>query len=68
MKDVAIEKVLVFSKIFFGEKSYNLIGYLYNDNKVQPLQVMLPKTNIYVKSYDGETKWMYILIEDDDLL
>ena len=29
---------------------------------------MLPKTSAYVKSYDGQTKWMYFLIEDDDLL
>ena len=29
---------------------------------------MLPKTNAYVKSYDGQTKWMYFLIEDDGLL
>ena len=30
---------------------------------------MLPKTNVYVnKSYDGQTKWMYVLIEDDELL
>ena len=29
---------------------------------------MLPKTSAYVKSYDGQTKWMYILIEDDGLL
>ena len=29
---------------------------------------MLPKTSVYVKSYDGLTKWMHILIEDDDLL
>ena len=68
MKDVAIEKVLVSSKISFGGKSYNLIVYLYNDNKVQPLQRMLPKASVYVKSYDWETKWMYFLIEDDDLL
>ena len=26
------------------------------------------KTNGYVKSYDGQTKWMYLLIEDDNLL
>ena len=44
------------------------IGYLYNDNKVNPLHKMLPKTSAYVKSYDGQTKWMYFLIEDDDLL
>ena len=29
---------------------------------------MLPKTSAYVKSYNGQTKWMYFLIEDDDLL
>ena len=28
---------------------------------------MLPKTSVYVKSYDGHTIWMYFLIEDDDL-
>ena len=29
---------------------------------------MFPKTRAYVKSYDGQTKWMYFLIEDGDLL
>ena len=29
---------------------------------------MLPKTSVYVKSYDGQTKWMSFLIEDGDLL
>ena len=29
---------------------------------------MLPKTSVYVKSYDRQTKWMYFLIEDDGLL
>ena len=29
---------------------------------------MLPKTSAYVKGYDRQTKWMYFLIEDDDLL
>ena len=29
---------------------------------------MLPKTSAYVKSHDGQTKWMYFLIEEDDLL
>ena len=27
---------------------------------------MLPKTSAYVKSFDGQIKWMYFLIEDDD--
>ena len=29
---------------------------------------MLPKTSAYVKSCDGQTKWMNFLIEDDELL
>ena len=29
---------------------------------------MLPKASAYVKIYDGQTKWMYFLIEDNDLL
>ena len=29
---------------------------------------MLPKTSAYVKRYDGQTKLMYFLTEDDDLL
>ena len=32
------------------------------------LNITLPKTSAYVKSYDGQTKWMYFFIEDDDLL
>ena len=29
---------------------------------------MLPKTSSYVRTYDVQTKRMYFLIEDDDLL
>ena len=53
-------------KVIFGEKIYNsFISYLYNDQKVKPLHIMLPKTSAYVNSY-GQTKWMYFFIEDDD--
>ena len=45
-----------------------MVKYLYNGNKVKPLNMMLPKTSAYVKSYDGQAKWMYFLMEDDDLL
>ena len=69
LKDVGIEKVLVSNKISFGERNYKYFnGYLNNDNKVKPLHIILPKTSAYVKSYDGQTKWMHFLIEDDDLL
>ena len=68
-KDVDIEKVLKSNKISFDKKSYkDFIGYLYNDLKVKSLHVMLPKTSAYVNYYDGKTKWIYFLIEDDDLL
>ena len=40
---------------------------MYNDNKVKPLHILLPKRSAYVKSYDGQTKWMYFLIKDDEL-
>ena len=67
-QDVDIDKVLVSNKISLGEKSYKyFIGYLCNNDKVRPLHITLPKIGAYVKSYDGETKWMYFLIEDDDL-
>ena len=41
---------------------------MYNDYKVKLLHIMLPKTSTYVKRYDGQTKWMYFLIEDNDFL
>ena len=50
-----IEKVFVFSKISLGKKSC-FISYLYNDNKVKPLHIMLPKIGPYVKHYDGQIK------------
>ena len=67
--DVDIVKVLVSNKISFGGKNYKyFIGYFYKGNKVKPLNIMLPKTRAYVKSYDGQTKLMYLFIADDDLL
>ena len=44
------------------------IGRLYNDHKINPLPIMLSKTSAYVKNYDGQTKWMYFFIEDNNLL
>ena len=41
---------------------------MYNDHKVNRLHIMLRKTSTYVKRYDGQTKWMYFLIENDGLL
>ena len=35
---------------------------------MEPLSINHPQTSVFVKSYDGETKWVYFLIEDDALL
>ena len=67
LKDVYIEKVLVSKKISFGKKTVNTC-YLYNDHKIKPFHIMLPETSAYAKSYNGQNKWIYFLIEDDDLL
>ena len=56
-------------KISFGEKKYkSFIGSLYDNHKIKPLHIMFPKAKAYVKSYDGQTKWMYVLTEEYNLL
>ena len=67
-KHVNVEKVLVSNKISFVEKNYKyFICYLYNNHKVKAIHIMSPKTSAYVKSYDGQTKWMYFMNEDYEL-
>ena len=41
---------------------------MHDNHKVKPIHIMLPKKSVYVKSYDEQTKWMYFLIEDHELL
>ena len=50
------------------KKNWLHLGYLYVDYKIKPLHIILPKTSAYVKSCSGQTKWMCLLIEDDNLL
>ena len=50
-------------------KSYKyFIGYLYDDYKEKTLHIELSKRIVFVKSHDGQTKWIYFLIEDVILL
>ena len=52
--------------VFSSEKIYNYFnGYKDDDQKIKPLRIMLPKTSAYVKSYDGDIKWMYFFTEDE---
>ena len=41
---------------------------MYDDYKIKPLHIMLPKTSANVKSSDGQTKLMYFVIEGGNLL
>ena len=52
LENVDIDNVLVFNKISSDEKNCKYL--------------IFPKT--YVKRYNGQTKWKYFLIEDNDLL
>ena len=66
--DVNIHNILVSNKIFSGEKNHKyFIGYL-DEKKIKPFSIILPKRNAYIKSYDGKTKWMYFLFEDEEFL
>ena len=41
---------------------------MYDNLKVKPLKKCFLKQALMLKKYDGQTKWMYFLIETDDLL
>ena len=41
---------------------------MHNDKKVEPFHIIIPKTSASLKSFDGQTKWMYFFIEGDKLL
>ena len=50
LEDVDIEKVLVSNKISSVVKNYEyFIGYLYDNYKIKPLHIILPKMIVYVK-------------------
>ena len=49
---------------FSGKNRYiYFIGNKDNDYEMKMSGIMLPKTSAYVKSYDGETKGMFFLLE-----
>ena len=55
-----LRKYWYLTRLLLVKKNYKyFIGYLNNNNKVKPLHAMLPKRKVYVKGYDGQTKWMY---------
>ena len=67
LKNVNIDKTVIFSKVSFGKKGFKFfIGYKDDDDKIKPLCIMNPQTCGYVKF---ETiKVMSFLIKDEQLL
>ena len=61
--------MLISKTVFPGENNYKyFIGYKVGNCKNNMLSIILPQTSACVKRYDDETKWMYFLIEDEELL
>ena len=54
--------------ISFVKKIINTFWVTCNDHKVKLLHIRHPRVSAYFKSYDGQSKCMYFLIEDDNLL
>ena len=68
-KDLDIDNILIYDRVSFRDKNYKyFIGYMDDNYKIKRLRIMFRKTNVYVKTYDGKTKWIYFSIEDDKLL
>ena len=70
LEDVHVYNKHVSTMVSSGEKTYkHFIGYK-DDNgyKIKSLRIILPKKSAYVKSYDGENKWMNFLIKDAEFL
>ena len=55
--------------VSLGEQRYNFfIGYKDDDYGTKPLHVIFPKPSAYEKICNVETDWIYLFIEDDELL
>ena len=63
-KDVNTANILISSRISSIEKNYRYFISYTDHFKIKPFSIVLPKTSVY----EFQIKWMYFLIEDDDLL
>ena len=67
IKNINIDIILISKKVSFNRKGFiHFVGYK-DDNKINPLCIMLPKMGGYAKSF-VETKYMSFLIEDFELI
>ena len=64
---VDLNKIVVSSKWKIGDTTYKyLCGYLNND-VIQPLCVILPRMNGYIKYFDDGGKNMSFITDDEDV-
>ena len=50
------------TRLFLKKKNCKyFIGCLFDDYKIKPLHIMIPKTSLHVNSYDGQSKQMYLI-------
>ena len=65
---IDIQNVLVSGTTSADEERYKyFFNYLYDNNKIKPMHIMLPKTSTHVENCDGQTKWIYFLLKDNEL-
>ena len=67
IKNIDINKVLVFNKVSFGKKCFKYFIGFKDAIITQPLCIFVPKMSAYRRDFD-ETKYMFFLIKDDELL
>ena len=70
LQDVDIDNIQVSAMVSSGKwKCKYFIGWRDDDDyRVKPLRILLPIRRAYVKNYDGDTKWMNLLIKVAKLL
>ena len=67
IKNIDINKIVLSNKVSFGKKGFEyFIGYK-DVKKSRPLCIFLPKMGAYKRDFH-ETKSMYFLIKEDELL
>ena len=67
LNDVDIDNILISKKNSSSKNYYKYCICDMDDYSIKPFTIILSKSSVYVKSYDGRTKWMYFLIEDEEL-
>ena len=67
LNDVDIDNILKSKKNSSSKNYYKYCICDMDDYSIKPFTIILSKSSVYMKSYDGRTKWMYFLIEEEEL-